>query len=468
MGKNNKKNAFNAGISFGVDPEALDFSQDLWSWKGDIPSYPIQSDGFSYDIIDENENDRNAISLGILGMIIILYNTKSTKIKEEDVQPVLKEVINTRNWNNLQVKEANQLGKVVIAKLRDAESSGDVFDLASYAPLEIKRALLRKLFVIARHRLPSEYREEAERRITEDILPLIFRDPQLELALLTGLIVKPKTASDVSAPAAVSSAMPIADESNLLDTSVEFEPEDDNGDPVEPMAISAENAEEALKERIENLASAVPAAVEIEEEEQDDYVPFSDMEKDLAEKVESASASSVADSFLQPEERAEFDGGVSHTSQPASMPQQPYYPPQPVRKAQVPPPPVMPNVARPPMPGQPPASGNFPAPWGPHSQGQRIPPAAPYPAEYPYSFPPTDPNSAYPPQGYISQQEPPKPVYPVQPSRSEYPYPVDPHSGYSEPRHAPGKQPSQSDGEPHDIGNEAEPPAIERTQPRKR
>ena len=161
-----KNSELNQGLNFGLDPEALDFSQDMWSWKGEIPSYAIQSDGLSYDVPDENENDKNAIALGLLGMIIIVYNTKSAKIREEDVQPPFKDVIAVRNWHTLNEKDANQFAKNVVVKLASAETSGDVFELASYAPLEIKRALLKKLFVIARHRLKPEYREEAERRIT--------------------------------------------------------------------------------------------------------------------------------------------------------------------------------------------------------------------------------------------------------------------------------------------------------------
>mgnify|MGYP000987937953 CR=1 FL=1 len=64
MARKEKNNSFSQGANFGIDPDALDFSQDLWSWRGETPKYAIQSDGFSYDVIDEDENDRNAISLG--------------------------------------------------------------------------------------------------------------------------------------------------------------------------------------------------------------------------------------------------------------------------------------------------------------------------------------------------------------------------------------------------------------------
>ena len=33
-------------------PEVVDFSNDTWSYKGNPPVYQIQSDGFTYDIVD--------------------------------------------------------------------------------------------------------------------------------------------------------------------------------------------------------------------------------------------------------------------------------------------------------------------------------------------------------------------------------------------------------------------------------
>ena len=278
MGKKKQMNSIGSGLNFGVDPEALDFSQDTWSWKGDIPNHPIQSDGFSYDIVNENEIDRNAISLGIIGMIIIVYNAKSAKIKEEDVLPAFREVIGTRNWNTISEKEANQMAKTAISKLVDEETSGDVFDLASYAPLEIKRVLLRKLFVIARYRLDPEYRTEAERRITEDIVPSIFADPQIELALLTGLIVKPKPKQEDK----YTRQEEKAEESESVPSE---EVPEIKGE--EELIIPDRDAEEALQERLKTLSKDQPVKKAKKEKPttekpEEEYIPFSDMEKELA------------------------------------------------------------------------------------------------------------------------------------------------------------------------------------------
>ena len=180
-------------------PEVVDFSNDTWSFKGDAPVYQIQSDGFSYDVVDSDGNDKNAISLGIAGMLVIVLNAKSPKIKEEELLPHFGKVIKTRNWHSMTVKEANFLVQTAIKKLTTSATSGDVFDLASYAPLEIKRVLLKTLFTISRTQMKPEFREEAEHRIIDDIVPEIFANPEYELALLTGLIVKPdKQAEPVS------------------------------------------------------------------------------------------------------------------------------------------------------------------------------------------------------------------------------------------------------------------------------
>ena len=338
-----KKGGLNQGQNFGLDPEALDFSQDMWSWKGEIPSYAIQSDGLSYDILDENENDKNAISLGLLGMIIIVYNTKSAKIREEDVQPPFQEVISVRNWHMISEKDANRLAKNAVMKLASAETSGDVFELASYAPLEIKRALLRKLFVIARHRLKPEYREEAERRITEDIVPMIFASPELELALLTGLIVKPKASE--AAATVVESPKPVVEP--LLkeeETSIA-------SDYEEAPVIPERDAEKELQSEISRLNRAVPKVeVEkvVEEEEEDDYIPFSDMENELNQQQNPHAATPAP---MQPPEVKPERIGDPHYQPSQPVPQPPSQP----QKAQVPPPPMNPNVARPPqyMPGPP-------------------------------------------------------------------------------------------------------------------
>ncbi len=172
-------------------PEVVDFSNDVWSYKGNPPDYQIQSDGFTYDILDADSNDKNAISLGLSGMLVIVLNAKSPKIKEDEILPPFGKVIKTRNWHSMTVKEANFLVQTAIKKLTNSATSGDVFDLASYAPLEIKRVLLKTLFTISRMQLPPECREEAEHRIIDEIVPDIFANPDYELALLTGLIVKP-------------------------------------------------------------------------------------------------------------------------------------------------------------------------------------------------------------------------------------------------------------------------------------
>ena len=193
FGNKNKKN---------IDlPEVVDFSNDTWSYKGNPPDYKIQSDGFSYDIQDADGNDKNAISLGLSGMLVIVLNAKSPKIKEDEILPQFGKVIKTRNWHSMTVKEANFLVQTAIKKLTNSATSGDVFDLASYAPLEVKRVLLKTLFTISRMQLPPEFREEAEHRIIDDIVPDIFSHPDYELALLTGLIVKP----DEKAPEPTSS-----------------------------------------------------------------------------------------------------------------------------------------------------------------------------------------------------------------------------------------------------------------------
>ncbi len=172
-------------------PEVVDFSNDTWSYKGNPPEYQIQSDGFTYDVVDADGNDKNAITLGLSGMLVIVLNAKGPKIKEDELLPYLSKVIKTRNWHSMTVKDANFLVQTAIKKLTNSSTSGDVFDLASYAPLEVKRVLLKILFTLSRIQLPPEFREEAEHRVIDDIVPDIFANPDYELALLTGLIVKP-------------------------------------------------------------------------------------------------------------------------------------------------------------------------------------------------------------------------------------------------------------------------------------
>ncbi len=209
-------------------PEMLDFSNDTWSYKGEAPEYKLQADGFSYDIIDADGNDRNAISLGIAGMIIIVLNAKSPKIKEDELLPRFGEVIKTRGWHSMTVKEANFLSETAIKKLASA-NSGDVFDLASYAPVEVKRALLKTLFKLSRIEMKPEFREEAEHRILDDIVPEIFAHPDYELAMLTGLIIKPENVKKEEAKpiksAVISEAEPSEEESvELPEEGLEFKP----------------------------------------------------------------------------------------------------------------------------------------------------------------------------------------------------------------------------------------------------
>lgn len=427
MGKKKQMNSIGSGLNFGVDPEALDFSQDTWSWKGDIPNHPIQSDGFSYDIVDENEIDRNAISLGIIGMIIIVYNAKSAKIKEEDVLPAFREVIGTRNWNTISEKEANQMAKTAISKLVDEETSGDVFDLASYAPLEIKRVLLRKLFVIARYRLDPEYRTEAERRITEDIVPSIFADPQIELALLTGLIVKPKPKQEDK----YTRQEEKAEESESVPSE---EVPEIKGE--EELIIPDRDAEEALQERLKTLSKDQPVKKAKKEKPttekpEEEYIPFSDMEKELAGSS-SPAAEPFNDGFdefnkppIAPAEKIPAVKTGSQTQQP--------------KPSQVPPPP-MPNIPRPPIP---------PVPGTSH-----YPQTRPESSGYPSYTQPGESRSGYPAQsGPGTFPYPPQPQQP--PTRGAYPPPPY-HAPYPQGNEMPPQQPPYT-----------EPPAIEHTQPRK-
>ena len=202
-------------------PEVVDFSNDIWSFKGNPPDYQIQSDGFTYDIMDADSNDKNAISLGLSGMLVIVLNAKSPKIKEDEILPPFGKVIKTRNWHSMTVKEANFLVQTAIKKLTNSATSGDVFDLASYAPLEIKRVLLKTLFTISRMQLPPECREEAEHRIIDDIVPDIFANPDYELALLTGLIVKPDEKPAQSASSRIETS-PVLDPDSRYNTGANF------------------------------------------------------------------------------------------------------------------------------------------------------------------------------------------------------------------------------------------------------
>ncbi len=399
MARKNQINSLSQGMNFGIDPEALDFSQDTWAWKGDAPSYPIQSDGFSYDLIDENEIERNAISLGILGMIIIVFNAKSAKIKEEDVQPVFKEVIGTRNWNTIPLKDANKMAKTVVGKLVDESTSDDVFDLASFAPLEIKRALLRKLFGVARKRLAPEYRAEAERRILEDIVPSIFADPEFELALLTGLIMKPKTEEPEKTAAAASEPVPAA----IVEPAAETVEADAVLYDEEELVVPDRDAEKALREHLETLSTVVPPKPEIQPEPEDDYVPFSDMEKamaqtDLPEQLPTAAPAVKAEapvSAVPPIYSAPVPAQQPRTVDPAVIPPA-YAAPAPAgSRPVVPPPPAMGNVAKPPVAPQSGYPGTSPQTGYPAYPVPQPPPYGAYPAAP--QVPPREESAGYPP-----------------------------------------------------------------------
>jgi hypothetical protein len=471
--KKDKLNASGLGATYGIDPEALDFSNDTWSWKGDIPNYPIQSDGFSYDVIDKDGNDKTALSLGILGMIIILFNVKSPKIKEEDILPIFTQVAATRNWHKLSNKEINFLSKTAISKLVNTETSSDVFDLASYAPLEVKRALLKKLFVAARFRLKPEYREEAERRIVEDIVPLIFSNPEYELALLTGLIVKPKGGDSILPQKEVVSG----EEPDEIDR----EPIDSEPEPIE------QNAEEALQNHLETLRREVPNPIDLNAEphESSGYVPFSDMEK---EQLQQASQPPVSQpSMLQPgatyngqnqQEQRTFSTDYENvakiipqaqifqsnepirpdTAEPKpfgfdSLPYQPQNVPANQPRAQVPPPNLQ-DIPKPPLPTN--IQSNYPvppAPAVPEYFRPAQPPQPMYPAPgYPYPGQPVPPVDPY---RYLSQQ----PGYSGQQNLNGGFYGNNPQIP---PQYPPAGFPPS-----HGDQSSQTPPPIEQTQPRK-
>ena len=248
-------------------PEVVDFSNDIWSYKGNPPDYQIQSDGFTYDILDADSNDKNAISLGLSGMLVIVLNAKSPKIKEDEILPPFGKVIKTRNWHSMTVKEANFLVQTAIKKLTNSATSGDVFDLASYAPLEIKRVLLKTLFTISRMQLPPECREEAEHRIIDDIVPDIFANPDYELALLTGLIVKPDEKQAQPASSRIETS-PVIDPDSRYNTGANYyQPEESvdqtsqtNSDPTpEPDSAFAE-LQKIYGRKIDTMPRREPAS----------------------------------------------------------------------------------------------------------------------------------------------------------------------------------------------------------------
>ncbi len=462
--KKDKLNAPGLGATYGVDPEALDFSNETWSWKGDEPKYPIQPDGFSYDVVDEDGNDKTALSLGLLGMIIIIFNVKSPKIKEEDIQPIFNQVSSTRNWHTLSNKEINFLSKTAISKLVNTETSSDVFNLASYAPLEVKRTLLKKLFVAARFRLKPEYREEAERRIVEDIVPLIFSNPDHELDQLTGLIVKSKPEEPILPSQEVISA----------EESIEKIIEE-----IHPAPESTEqNAEESLKNHLETLRREIPDAIKQKAESQKfiGYVPFSDMEKEQLEQKlpqpgtvqnepNQPTSKSVPIDYRSPEKiipksqvfqsygplnsNAEGPKPVSFNS----IPFQPQNVPMNQPRAQVPPPNLN-DIPKPPMPTN--IQNNNP-----------IPPVSATPDMF-YPVQPAQPG--YPAPGYTYPGQQNFPIGPIG-------YQVQPqgYAGQQNPSGGPfGNNPPippehPAAGIPPSQGNQSSqtPPPIEQTQPRK-
>lgn len=271
MAKNNPMNKRSASQASEI--ELVDFTNDPWSWKGKAPIYPITPEGFTFDIEDENGLDRKAISLGILGMIIIVFNAKSATIREEEVLPIFFDVIATRSWLTIPKKEAGALAKTAIAKLTDGDSSGDVFDLCSFAPLEVKRSLLRSLFAVARLKLKPEFKQEAENRILGDIVPNIFDDPAFELATLTGNIIREKVEEEKRQEPTLS-----VEPEETYEPSAEEEP--DIVTRVQASEIH-QDAEVALRAHLEQLTKAVPDLPPLPPEPiEDDYVPFSDMEAD--------------------------------------------------------------------------------------------------------------------------------------------------------------------------------------------
>lgn len=478
-----------------VESELLDFSNDPWSWKGKAPSYPITPDGFTFDIDNENGLDRKAISLGILGMVIIVFNAKSATIREEEVLPVFFEVIGTRSWLTLTRKEAGISAKTVISKLTDAESSGDVFDLCSFAPLEIKRALIRMLFKVARLRFKPEFKEEAETRIIEDIVPSIFEDPAYELALLTGNIIREESSSEPELPpqtVAPTDSFNPYDAPTIPEIAAAAVPaaqEQEESTQAEPQTVSDRDAEEALRERMEQLTKAVPnlppRPVETHE---DDYVPFSDMENDPEFHAAKAAAP------VQP--------SPQHAEAPVPAPAQPAAPvsaPKPARRSRYPEQDIAAelyaqssyssgiNAPTTPAPGMMEAGGEYgfvptppafnyetgelpqasaqsqavppqvspqqPQPLPPQSQPQAGGgPVSGYPQSYPQPYPQGYPQG-YPPQGGANFANVPNfgpaPTF-AQPTGSQYP------AGYPQPAQMPNFS---------NVPNFGQPPAFAQTPP---
>ncbi len=298
-------------------PEVVDFSNDTWSYKGDVPVYQIQSDGFSYDIVDTDGNDKNAISLGIAGMLVIVLNAKSPKIREDELLPHLGKVIKTRNWHSMTVKEANFLVQTAIKKLTSSSTSGDVFDLASYAPLEVKRSLLKTLFTVSRMQMPPQYREEAEHRIIDDIVPEIFANSEYELASLTGLIAKPdpKSSEPVSKKIVTSA---------VLDPEVSFEGTEEENAGSAPETAAPDSAFAELQKIYGRKADAVNVknADKINEKSvlQNDQVQAAKLENNASANEPSKVTPVPVPAFRGSQPNNPFTAGVSASGYETGMP----------------------------------------------------------------------------------------------------------------------------------------------------
>ena len=343
MGKKTKNKT-----AMGAERELLDFSGDLWSYKGEVPDYPVQLDGYTHDIENSDGNDRNAISLGIMGMIIIVLNAKSPKIRQEDLLNPFNQVIGVRGWNILPEKEANKYAEIAIKKLTNAATSGDVFDLASYAPLEIKRPLLKKLFTISRFRMDPKFKGEAERRIVEDIVPNIFENPDYELAQLTGMIIQPeKTKAEATQSAPVfTPPVPIREEQPTVIPSYAVPPVNTETLPPFPPVSPMEPVQETPQVQVPQPQA--PVAMSAFEELQMLY----SRPNHYSDKEETPVQPAAVDTFAQ-------------VSQPVTVPEIPAVPAEPENKPAPSPvevsEPVIPQPAIPVF-SQQPASYDIPTP----------------------------------------------------------------------------------------------------------
>ncbi len=384
-------------------PEVVDFSNDTWSYKGEAPVYQIQSDGFSYDINDTDGNDKNAISLGLAGMLIIVLNAKSPKIREDELLPHLGKVIKTRNWHSMTVKEANFLVQTAIKKLTSSSTSGDVFDLASYAPLEVKRSLLKTLFTVSRTQIQPPFREEAEHRIIDDIVPEIFSNPEYELASLTGLIVKPDPKSSEPVSRKIET-------STVLDPEIRFDASE--AEKAEPAPVSASASDSAFAE-LQKIYGGKTETVRPQSAAQVNENPVSQNQAQAAPQIEPKTGGSEPQS-VTPVPVPAFHGAQPNNpfsqSEPRNIPQ----PGMPNFNA---PQPNMPFNSQPNMGiPQPPAPGFAQQPNNPFANmNQPQAPNAGYPQGNPYpgnNMPPYG-GAMFPPQNMPGMNQPQMP-YPGQ------------------------------------------------------